>query len=124
MRQQSRAQQPCSGINQASLAQPAVIRFVMLQSEVSHVITQAEQKVIIAVVLRSKQRVGLRDQVLVMLPNLRRSIERGRTVGSNVHFRGRSLSRIEGDNFQILSSDDGAIDQHGQRNRGKLYFCS
>ena len=67
----------------------------MLQSEVGHVIAQAVEKVIVAVVLRSEQRVGLCDQVLVVFPNLGGSVERGRAVGGNVHFHRRRLSRIE-----------------------------
>ncbi len=86
----------------------------MLQPEVRHVVAQTVEKVIVAIVLRSKKRVRLRHQILIMLPNIGGRIERGGAVGCNVHLDWRCLPWIQGNDFQILSRDYGRIHQSGE----------
>src|ERR1041384_7361536 len=89
----------------------------MFQPEVRHVVTKTEEEMIIAVMLRSKERSGLCNQILVVLPDIGWSIERGGAVCGYIHPNRGSLSRIQRNYFQILSGDDRAVDQHGQRYR-------
>ena len=89
----------------------------MLQAKVRHVVAQAVQKMIVAVVLRSEKRARLRDQILVVLPDIGGRVERGGAVGGDIHLDWRRLPRVQRNYLQILSGNDGSIDQHGQGNR-------
>src|SRR6266568_1286708 len=94
----------------------------MLQSEVRDVVAQGEQKMIVAVVVRAEEFLGLLDQVLVVIPYLLGSVERGGTIGGDIQFRQRFLS--EWNDLQELSGDDRRVDQRGQGNGGELDFVS
>src|SRR6202140_4812344 len=94
-------------VNQTALVDAAVVGFVVLQAEVRDVIAQAEQEVVIAVMMRAEKLVRLFDQVLIVVPDLLRRGQRGGTVGSNVHFS----QRIVGEFYHLekLASDHGRI---------------
>ncbi len=96
----------------------------MFQAEVGHVITQAEQEVVVAVVGRAKQQAGLLHQIAIALPHLQRRLEGARAVRCDVHLHGRILPRVEGNNFQIFSSNNGGIHQRVKRNRAEMNFIS
>ena len=83
----------------------------MLESKMSHVITQTKKEMVVAVVSRAEQCRRLLYQIAVMFPNFLRRFQRNRAVGGNVHFDRRVLSLIQGNNFEILAGDDGRIHQ-------------
>ena len=89
VRQKSGGQFASVFFDQRPFFDPAVIRFVMLQSEVRDVVAQGQQKVVIGVVPRAKQNSRLLYQVPEMFPDLFRSIERRSAVSRNIDFRGR-----------------------------------
>ncbi len=121
VRQKSRGQFPSVLFDQRALVDAAVIRFVMLQSEMRDVIAQSQQEVVIGVMPCAKQNSRLLHQVAVMFPDFFRSIERGGAVGRNIEFRGRIFAeRRQGHDFQILARDYRTIHQHGQRNGRKM----
>src|SRR5258708_36442848 len=95
---------------------------MVLQAEVSDMIAQAEQEVVVAIVMRAEEFVGLFDQVLVVVPDFLRSGKRGGAVGGNVHLGERIV--CEFDNLEELASDYGRIDQSGEGNRRKLNFIA
>ena len=72
-------------IDQSALVDPAVIGFVMLEAEVRDVIAQAEQEVVVAIVMRAEKLVRLIDQILVVVPDFLRRVESGGAVGGNIH---------------------------------------
>ena len=119
VRQKSGGQFPSVFFHQRPLFDPAVVRFVMLQSEMSDVIAQGQQEVVAGVMPRAKQNSCLFHEVPVMLPDFFRSIERGGAVGHNIDFRGRIFG-AERYHLQILTRDDRTIHQHGQRNGRKM----
>src|SRR5271165_770074 len=97
----------------------------MLQSEMRDVIAQGQQKVVVVVVLRTKKNSRLLHQIPVVFPDFRGSIERGGAVGGNVDFRGRTFAGGgKCYNLQIFAGQNGAIDQHGQRDRVEVDFAA
>ena len=119
VRQKPGGQFPSVLFHQRPLFDPAVIRFVMLQSEMRDVIAQGQQEVVVGVVPRAKQNSRLLHQVPIMFPDFFRSIERGGAVGCKIEFRGRIFG-AERHHLQILARDDRTIHQHGQRNGRKM----
>ena len=74
MRQQA-AQRHAGGraISKRALGQAAVVRLVMLQAEVRHVIAEREQEVIVAIMPRAEELARLGNQVGHLLLIVRRS---------------------------------------------------
>ena len=62
----------------------AIVGFVMLESEVGHVIAERVEEMVVAVMLRAEKRSRLRDKILVVIPNLLRRLEGGGAVGGDV----------------------------------------
>src|SRR5260370_33116351 len=91
---------------------------MVLQAEVSDMIAQAEQEVVVAIVMRAEEFVGLFDQVLVVVPDFLRSGKSGGAVGGNVHLSERIVCGF--DNLVELARDYRRIDQSGEGNRCKL----
>jgi hypothetical protein len=109
-------------IHQAALVDAAVVGLVMLQAEVRHVIAHAVEEVVVAVMMRAEKFVGLLHQILVMVPNFLRRIERGSAVGGNVHLGQRVLRQRY--DFQELAGNHGRIDERGQGHGGEVDFVS
>ena len=90
--------------DERTLIDAAVVRFVMLESEVRDVVAEGQQKVVVGVMPRAKQDSGLLDEVAVMFPDFVGSVERSGTVGGEVEFRGRVfVGRSQWHDLQIFS---------------------
>ena len=99
-------------IDQRTLGDAAVVRLVVFQSEVRHVIAQAEQEVVIAIVMRAEKFVGLFDQILVVVPDFLRRRESGGAVGGYVHLGEGIVGQF--DDLEKFAGDYRRIDQRGQ----------
>src|SRR5262249_28681297 len=108
-----------SFVYQAAFAHAAVVRFVMLESKVCNVITESVEKVVVLVVLGAEQRSRLRDQVLVVIPDLLRRLKCGSAVGGHVEF-GRGLPCGKWNGLHVLPGKDRRVDEHGQRHRTEV----
>src|SRR6201987_6261473 len=73
---------------------------------------------IVAVVMRPKQLLGLIDQTLVVIPNILRSLERGSTVGGDIHLGEWILGKRH--YFQKFSSDQRRVNECGQRRKAEM----
>src|SRR5689334_21730435 len=102
-------QRPELGINERPLFRTAVIGLVMFESEMSHVITQTKQKMVVAIMSRAEQRRRLLYQIAVLIPHLLRHIQRHGAVSSDIHFDWRVLPLIERNDFEIFATDDRRI---------------
>src|SRR5580658_1876870 len=102
-------------IDESALAHAAVVGLMVLQAEVRHVIAQAVQKVVIAVVVRTEKLVGLFDQTLVVLPYVGWRGKCGGAVGGNIHLDERVVGKL--DHLEEFAGDDGRIDQRGEGRR-------
>ena len=122
MWQQARLAQALAFIYQRALHHPAVIRFMVFKSEMRHVIAQAVEEVVIAIVMRAKKFLRLVHQRLVMVENILRRIQRRRAVGGDIHFSYRIIGQRH--NAQELTADHRRIHQGRQRNRTKTYLTS
>src|SRR5215471_18444913 len=83
-------------MRQKAGSDPAIIAGLMvLKTEMGHVITQGEQKVVLAVVTRAVERAGFGHQSLVFIDGLLGHLQRGIAIGSDVNkvlnwpFRGK-----------------------------------
>src|ERR1700735_4243007 len=85
---------------------------MMLQAEMRHVIAQAQQEVVVAIVMGAEKLVGLFDQIFVMVPDFLRRIESGGAVGGDVDLGKRVIGKL--DNFEKFAGDYGRIDQRGE----------
>ena len=85
MRQQSGLQQPFRRVNHGALIHPAVIRFVMFQSEMRHVVAQAVEEVVLTEMLCAEKPFGLLGQALVTVEHLLWRVQSSCAVGRNVH---------------------------------------
>src|SRR3954468_16027483 len=94
----------------------------MLESKMSHMITQTEQEMVVTIVGGTEQSRRLLNQFAVMLPNILRRFQSDRAISGNVHFDRRVLSLIQGNNFEILAGDDGRINQRENGNWFKMNF--
>ena len=65
---------------------------MVFQSEVRHVIAQAVNEVVLAIVVRAEQFLSLIDQAFIVIEDLWRRFQGGGAVGCNVHFTQRILS--------------------------------
>src|SRR5579859_7480835 len=92
----------------------------MLEAEVSDVIAERIEEVVIAIVMRAEKLLGLLDEALVMVPGFLRGVESGGAVGGDVHFGDRVGG--ERDDLQKLSGDDGRVDERGERDGRELNF--
>jgi site-specific recombinase len=95
MRKQASCKLALGFVHETALVDAAVIRFVMLQSEVRDVIAQAEQEMVIAIVMRAEKLVRLFDQILVVVPDFLRRGKGGGTVGGNVHLDERLVGKLD-----------------------------
>src|SRR5579859_6234970 len=102
VRQQAGGQLAASVVDQAALVHAAVVGLVVLEAEVGDVIAERVEKMVVAVVMRAEQLLRLVDQAFVVIPCFLRSVERGGTVGGDVHFGGRILRQR--DDFQKFSA--------------------
>ena len=94
----------------------------MLEAEVGDVIAERVEEVIVAVVMRAEKFLRLVDEILVVIPDFLRGVERGGAVGGDVHFGDRILR--ERDDFQKFSGDDRRIDERGERDGGEVDFVA
>src|SRR5579863_7541117 len=76
-------------------------------AERKHVVAKREEEVVVAVMLRLIKRLCLRDQLLVLLNQRRRNLERPRIIGHHVQFVGRGLPRFgQRDGAKLTVSPD------------------
>ena len=122
VRQQAGRKFAGSIVDQGALIDAAVVGFVMLETEVRNVIAEGVEEVIVAVVMRAEKFLRLLDQILVVIPDFLRGIERGGAVGGDVHFGDRILR--ERNNFQKFSGDDRRVDERGERDWSEVDFVS
>ncbi len=76
------------------------------------VIAQAEQEVVVAIVMRAKKFVGLSDQILIVIPHFLRGRERGGAVSGNIHLGERIVGQLH--NLEKFAGDYRRIDQRGE----------
>src|SRR5579885_904268 len=98
MRKKTRGEFARGVVDKAAFVYAAVVRFVMLESEVRDMIAKRVEEVIVAIVMRAKKFLSLIDEALVVVPDFLRGVEGSGAVGGNVHFGGRIL--CERDDFQ------------------------
>ena len=115
VRQQRRPEHPHVGIGKKALAGAVLARFVVLQPEVPGVIAQAQQKVVIAKVVRIEQRRGFGDQVAECLPVRCTHLQRGGAIGCDVDLMRRHLLMLQGHYFEIPARQHGRVDQGRKR---------
>src|ERR1700722_1416271 len=104
-----------SFVDQAALFNAAVVGLVMLQAEVGDVIAQAEEEVVVAVVMSAEKLVGLFDEILVVIPNFLRGIESGGAVGGNIHLGERIVGEFN--YFEELARDHRRVDESREGDR-------
>ena len=109
-------------IDKAAFLDAAVVRLMMLETEVSDVVAQRVEKMIVAIVVRAKKFLRLIDETPVVVPNFLRSFESCSAIGGNVHL-GNGILRQRND-FQKFSGDYRRIDQCRKRNGVKVNFVS
>src|SRR5204862_7700643 len=107
-----------------ALIRATIVGLMMFQSKMRNIIAERVQKVIVTIVRRAKQGERLLRHVLIVLPQVGRSLKRGRTIGRNVYFRRKFLSWIHRKKFKVLASDDRRIHQSVERNWLELDFIS
>ena len=93
MRQQPAQRHAGAGHEQRALRQPAVVRFMMFQAEVRHMIAEREQKMIVAIMARAKELARLGNQVGHLLLVLGAHVQRGFAVGHHVDFMVNRFAR-------------------------------
>src|ERR1700675_3971097 len=74
------------GIEQRAFRRGAVIRFVMFESVAADLIAESVEKVILAVMPRSKQRASFRHQLAISSQVFRRHRQISFVVGDYVHY--------------------------------------
>src|ERR1700722_253026 len=93
-------------IAEGVLGVSAVVGFMMLQSVAADFIAYGEEKVVVAIVPRAKQRSGFGDQFLEISLLARRQVEIGFVFGDHVENMNRSFSGLREFNFlEVLSGD-------------------
>src|SRR5438874_7733202 len=104
-------------VDVGALGNAVVARLMVLQSEVSDVVTQRDQEVITVVVTRAEEGSGFIDQPFVIADGFVRHLKRGRAVSSKID-EVRALRRGGNWNLaEILSGEHWRIDQHLEGNR-------
>ena len=119
VRKQARVEFAIGLVDQATFADTAIVGFVMLESEVGHVIAERVEEMVVLVMLRAEKRSRLRDKILVVIPNFLRRLEGGGAVGGDVKFR-RRLSGCERHRLQVLAGENRGVDQHGERHGAEM----
>src|ERR1700688_5149965 len=74
------------GIEQRTLGGGAVVRFVMFESVAANLVAESIEKVILAVMPRSKQRASFRHQLAISRQVFRRHRQISFVVGDYVHY--------------------------------------
>ena len=112
MRQQAGHQFAAVLVNQRALAHPAVVGLVVLQAEMGHMVAQAEQEVIVAVMPRPEKFACFGHQVHVFLAELGADVERGFAVRGDVHHVADGLAGWRHvHDAQVLTRNDRRIHQ-------------
>src|ERR1700675_89818 len=115
VRKQGGLQLTSSFIDQAALINAAVIGLVMLQAEMGDVIAEAEQEVVVAVVMSAEKLVGLFDQILVVIPYFLRRVESSGGVGGNIHLSEGIVGELN--YLQELTRDYRRVDESREGDR-------
>ena len=115
MRQEPATGEVCVRIDEELRVISIVARLRMLQSEMPRVLRQGEQKIVMAVVMGAKQRLGLRDQIAVCLQLGVVQFEVRAIVGHEVQMHGNRGARRQIDPAEVLAADQRRIDQLFER---------
>ena len=107
-------------VDQRALAGAVVARFVVLQSEVRHVIAQRVKEVIAPVVARAEERAGFLHQVLEMADQLGAGLQRAVAIGRHVQVVRSALLAAQFERLVMGAGRDGRIHHRGQRRRLEL----
>src|SRR6185312_3649104 len=87
-------QQRAVWVGQCAFSDAIIAAFMVFLAERKHVVAKREQEMVVAVMLRLIKRLGLSDQLLVLLNQRRRNLERPGIIGHHVQFVGRGLPRF------------------------------
>ena len=118
MRQQAAQRHAGIGQEQGSLGQAAVVRFVMFQAEMRHMIAQRQQEMVVAIMPRPEKFARLGNQVGHLLLNRGAHVESGFAVRHHIDLMVDRLALgRQVDGAIILARNDGRIDEHIERNR-------
>src|ERR1017187_3636085 len=97
--------------DQAALGGAIVARFMMLEAEMRHVVTECEEKMIIAIVAGTEEGARLRNQLVKMHLRLRSHCQGSRAVRGDVDLMRRILAGSDLDGTEIPAGKHGRIDQ-------------
>ena len=108
-------------VEQRAFSHAAVVRFVVLKSKVRRVIAQRQQKVIVRVVGRAKQRDGFSDNALQCRSQFRTDFQIRRVVGSDIDLV--RWINCERDYQKVLACQHWRIDEAFERHGSKINFA-
>ncbi len=95
------------GIGQCSLVDAVVARFMVLQAEMRDVFAERQEKVIIAIMMRTEERVGLGDELSIVSLGFGSHLQCGRAIGGDIDLMARSLAGSEIDHAKVASRNHG-----------------
>src|SRR5437773_11805245 len=107
-------------MDHGAFGEPVIAGLVVLQSEVSNLVTQCQQKVIFAIMSRAEESTGFSHQALVFVDNLRRHLQGGIAVRSNVEIVLDWSLRGQWDAAKMPARQHWRIHQGGQRDSTKI----
>jgi hypothetical protein len=109
---------PQAVVNQRALGDAAVIRLVVLEPEVRHVVAERQQEMVVAVVPRAEQHARFGNQVAELGLNIGAEINRGGAVGGDIQLcRTRIAGWRQIHNAHELSGEHGRINKRGECSR-------
>ncbi len=102
-------------------AQPVFARLMMFEPNGPDRIAQRKQKIVMSIVMRSEELLGLYGQVLVQLKQLRAHLHALRSVAKNIQVDYVVRACRQVDAIQVRASIQGRIDECVQWNPFKLH---
>src|SRR3954451_2466996 len=109
-------------IDHAHFWNAAVVRFVMLQSEVSDVVAESEKEMVVAIMVSAEEPLCLLNELLVFVEDDLRGLESARAIGSHVQFGTRIVG--ERNYAEVFAGEYRSIDQLGERDRLETNFVA
>ena len=106
MRYQRRAHQMRDGIRQKILSRPVVARCVVLDAEVSDLVTHGQQEVILDIVRCTKQCSRFSNEPPVFVDNFRRGAQSVIRIGRNVEIMCRRSTWTQVDSAEVAPGED------------------
>src|SRR5207247_11470630 len=106
MRYQSRAHEMRDSIRQKTLSRSVVARCVVLDAEVSDLVTQGQQKVIFDIVRCTKQCPRFSNEPPVFVDNFRRGAQSVIRIGRNVEIMCRRSTWPQVDSAEVAPGED------------------